>query len=508
MKKVFRFFASTKFILILSLLINIATFVLISYFLDSFFYGLISLLILIICCISLWKSRIQPIYKIMWALFIYIMPIFGCVLYSRANHSYGSIKNRKAWQNITFLSSNYLPSNTKCYEDLNKFDPTSFKQSMYISNTITMPVYENTSTKFLADGTAYFKEMFELIKKAKRYIFLEYFIFKQGRIWDELFLLLKEKAREGVEIKILYDDFGCMDRFEDRKTFKKLANYKIEALPFNRVLSSFSGFINYRDHRKILIVDGEYAMTGGINIGDEYCNLVEAYGTWKDNGISMTGEGVWSLVVMFINSWHFSSNERLDYEKYKSTTSTKVKSKEWVQPYGTSPLTYEPVARNIYLNLINSAQKSIYISSPYMILDEELITALKLAAKSGVLVSIIFPAIPDKKTAFYLARSRFTELIKAGIKINEFSGGFVHAKNVIIDGKIASIGTVNMDFRSLYLHFENGVLLYNSPTVSEMNNDFEKTLALSHQLTLKDMKKRKFVEKFCGFFLKILSPFF
>lgn len=483
-------------------------FVLISLFLDSFFYGIFSAVVLIACFISLWRSRIQPIYKMMWALLIYILPIFGCVLYARATHSYGSIKKRKAWQNITFLSSNYLPSNTESYANLNKTDSVAFKQCMYVSNSINMPVYENTTTKYLADGTAYFQEMFDLIKKAKRYIFLEYFIFKEGKIWDQLFQLLKEKAREGVEIKILYDDFGCMDRFTDRKTFKKLANYKIEALPFNRVLSSFSGFINYRDHRKILIVDGEHALTGGINIGDEYANLIDIHGTWKDNGISITGDAVWSMVVMFINSWHFSSNERLEYEKYKSTNTAKNKSKEYVQPYGTSPLTYEPVARNIYLNLINSAQKSIYITSPYMILDEEMITALKLAAKSGVLVSIIFPAIPDKKTAFYLARSRFTELIKAGIKIHEFSGGFIHAKNLVIDGKIASIGTVNMDFRSLYLHFENGTLLYNSPTVTDIHKDFEKTLTLSKQITLKDMKKRKFVEKLCGFFLKILSPFF
>ena len=444
----------------------------------------------------------------MWALIIYLLPIFGSVLYFRANHSYGSIKKRKAWQNITFLSSNYLPANTESFFGLSKTDSTAFKQSMYISNSLNMPIYENSSTKYLADGTAYFKEMFDMIKKAKRYIFLEYFIFKEGRVWNELFQLLKEKARQGVEIKILYDDFGCMDRFTDRKTFKKLANYKIEALPFNRVLSSFSGLINYRDHRKIMIVDGEHALTGGINIGDEYCNLTNTLGTWKDNGIKISGEAVWSLVVMFINSWHFSTNERLEYEKYKCSDNTKNKSKEYVQPYGTSPLTHEPIARNIYMNLINSAQKSIYITSPYLILDEEMITALKLAAKSGVLVNIIFPAVPDKKTAFFLARARFSELIKAGIKIYEFTGGFIHAKNLVIDGKIASIGTVNMDFRSLYLHFENGVMLYNSPTVTDIRNDFEKTLSHSHQLTLKDMKKRKFSEKFCGFVLKLVSPFF
>ena len=508
MKKVIRFFTSTKFILIFSLLVNITLFVFISLFLDSFFYGVMSFVVLIFCCLSLWKSKRQPIYKLMWALFIYILPIFASVLYFITNHTQGNRSKRKIWQNINFLSSNYLPANTSSFDNLSKLDASSFKQSNYIANTINMPVYENTTTKYLADGSVYFKEMFDLVKKAKKYIFLEYFIFKQGRIWDELFQLLKVKAREGVEIKILYDDFGCMDRFDDRKTFKKLANYKIQALPFNKISSSLNGFINYRDHRKIMIVDGEIALTGGINVGDEYCNIVNTYGTWKDNGIRISGDAVWSFVVMFINNWHFSSNERLDYEKYKTTTTAKTKTHEFVQPYGTSPLTAEPIARNIYLNLINSAQKNIYITSPYLVLDEEMITALKLAAKSGIPVSIVFPAIPDKKTAFYLARSRFAELIKAGIKISEYTGGFIHAKTLVVDGKIASIGTVNMDFRSLYLHFENGVMLYNSPTISDICKDIERVLLDSRQLTLKDMKKRKFGEKFCGFFLKIFSPFF
>ncbi len=505
MKKIVNFFTSSKFILIFSLFVNIATFVLISFFLNSVLYGIASLVIVLLCSISLIRSKSQPIYKIMWGLLIFILPIFGCVLYLRANCSHGTRKKRKNWQNIDFLSSSYLPNNLGAFNALKKSDMTAFKQAQYISNSLNMPVYDGSTTKYLHDGNAYFKEMFDMIKKAKKYIFLEYFIFKEGQIWDELFTLLKEKAREGVEIKILYDDMGCLDRFKDKNTFKKLVNYNIEALPFNKVSGRYNTFINYRDHRKILVVDGIHALTGGINIGDEYANIIDLYGTWKDCGVKISGDAVWSFVVMFVNNWHFSTTARLDYEKYKSDE--KIKSKEFVQPYGTSPLSYEPVARNIYLNLINSAQKSIYITTPYLILDEEMVTALKLATKSGVEVNIVFPSRPDKKSAFYLARGRFADLIKSGIKIFEFDG-FIHAKTLLIDDRIASLGTVNMDFRSLYLHFEDGIMLYNSPSIDDIRKDKDKVLGFSHQITLKDMKKRKFGEKFCSAILRFISPFF
>lgn len=505
MKKILNFFASSKFILIFSLLINITIFVLISYFLNSVLYGIASLVILVFASIFLIKSKSQPIYKLMWGLLIFVVPIFGCTLYLRANCSHGTRKKRKDWQNMAFLSVSYLPSNTDSYTELKKADLVAFKQSQYIQNSVNMPLYENCTTKYLHDGETYFKEMFDMIKKAKKYIFMEYFIFKEGKIWDKLFNLLKEKAREGVEIKILYDDMGCLDRFKDKNTFKKLANYNIEALPFNRVSGRYNSFINFRDHRKILVVDGLHALTGGINIGDEYANIVDLYGNWKDVGIKITGDAVWSLAVMFINSWHFSTTNRLDFDNYRC--SEKIKGKEFVQPYGTSPLSYEPVARNIYLNLINSAQKSIYITTPYLILDEEMVTALKLAVRSGVEVNIVFPSRPDKKSAYYLARGRFTELVKAGIRIYEHNG-FIHAKTLMIDNRIVSIGTVNMDFRSLYLHFENGVILYNTPSVIDIKKDADKVVGSSHQITLKDMRKRKISEKFCSAILRFVSPFF
>lgn len=505
MKKILNFFASSKFILIFSLIINIAFFVLISLFLNSISYGLISFVILIFASIFLIKSKSAPIYKLMWGLLIFVAPLFGCVLYLRANCSHGTRKKRKDWQNMTFLSSSYLPTNLDVFTSLKKADMAAFKQSSYITNTLNMPIYENCTSKYLSSGETYFKELFECIKHAKRYIFLEYFIYEEGEIWDKLFELLKQKAREGVEIKLLYDDMGCLDKFKDKNTFKKLANYNIEALPFNKVKGRYNTFINFRDHRKIVVVDGNHAFTGGINVGDEYANIKKPYGTWKDCGIKISGDAVWSFVVMFINSWHFSTNSRLDYEKYKGDE--KCKNKEFVQPYGTSPLTYEPASRNITLNLINSAQKEIYITTPYLILDEEIVTALKLATRSGVDVKIVFPSKPDKKSAFYLARGRFADLIKSGIKIYEFDG-FIHAKTFVVDKHIASVGTVNMDFRSLYLHFENGVMLYNTPCINDIIKDAEHTLGDSHQLTLKDMKKRKLTEKFCSMILRFVSPFF
>ena len=507
MKKFFRSLYSSKMILLMTFILNVAFYLTLAILVNSFTYGIISAVAAIITLSFIMASKDGYAYKITWVLIIFILPLFGVTLYAYMKVNKGGRKKRERWNNINFNSLNYLKEDETVSSELQKIGSKQQKISTFVKNSCSLPVYSNSTTTYLPDGETYFKELFYELKQAKKYIFLEYFIFKEGQVFDYLFEVLKEKAREGVEIKILYDDFGCLDRFEDNKIFKKLSNYKIEALAFNKISYRINAFINYRTHRKIAVIDGKVGFTGGINIGDEYCNLEEKFGHWKDTGVKITGDAGWGLTILFLNSWQFTSGKYLsDYSEYYPEEQTKVKSKELVQVFGTSPLTKEQSARDIYLNLINNAQKSIVITTPYFIIDEETCDALKICAKSGVDVSIIFPAIPDKKIPYFMGRSRFAELIKMGVKIYQYTPGFIHAKMIVVDNETAVVGTINMDFRSLYLHFENAVMIHNSNTTINISKDLKDVINQSHLVTLKDMRKRKLREKFTAKLLRFFEP--
>lgn len=508
MKKFFKFLYSSKFILLLTFLLNVAFFVAFVVIFDKYVYTAISAVCVLLALLFVVISNDSRHYKLTWIMLIFILPVFGASLYAYVKTNRGSKRKRKAWQNINYKSSQYLQPNQTVLDDLKKKGDNQLKQSNYVLNVTNMPVYQNTTTEFLPDGEIYFNKLFEELRKAEKFIFLEYFIFEEGKIWNELFQILKVKARQGVEVKILYDDWGCLDRFSDTKLFKKLENFKIEAVPFNKISPAINAFVNYRDHRKIAVIDGKVGFTGGINVGDEYANIKQKYGTWKDNGIMLSGEAVWSLTILFLNNWQFATKKEIDVNKYKANLVAKRKSNEWVQPFGTGPLHNDFCARNIYVNMVNNADKYIYITTPYFIMDDESMEALKLASKSGVDVRIIFPGIPDKKIPYYMGRANFAELIKSGVKIYEYTPGFIHSKTMIADNTTAIIGTINWDFRSLYLHFEDAVMLHNSPTVEEMKFDFERTLNNCHMIVLKDLKNRKWYEKVLANIFKFFAPLF
>ncbi len=508
MKKFFKFLYSTKFILLITFLLNVAFFLGFLFLFDKYVYTFISLICVAIALVVITASNDGKYYKITWILLIFVLPMFGTALYCYLKANHGSKRKRKVWQNINYKSSQYLQPNQQVLDELEKSGREQLKQSNYIMNVTNMPVYQNTTTKFLPDGEAYFNALFDELKKAEKFIFLEYFILEQGKLWDELFQILKVKARQGVEIKLIYDDWGCIDRFKDSKLFRKLANFKIDAVAFNKITPALNAFVNYRDHRKIVVIDGKVGFTGGMNVADEYANIKQRFGTWKDTGVMLTGEAVWSLTVLFLNNWAFATKKDVDYEKYRTTLVCKRKSNEWVQPFGTGPLHNEPCARNIYINMVNNAKKYIYITTPYFIVDDETIGALKLASKSGVDVRIIFPGIPDKKLPYYMGKSYFDELIKAGIKIYEYTPGFIHSKVMVTDNTTAIVGTINWDFRSLYLHFEDGVIIHGGNTVEDIKFDFERTLNSCHMLVLKDLRNRKWYEKLFARLLKFLAPLF
>lgn len=506
MKKVIKFLTSSKFLLIFTFLINVALFTVFTIFVSPYVYTICSIIGLLILIGFLNKDNESPSYKIMWILIIVLLPVFGVALYLQLNKTRGSKRQRKRYQNVYYTAYKVLDQNVDALDGLTKYDLGAANITKYLLNSEKWPVYNDSTSTYFKDGESYYADLFENLKNAKKFILMEHFIINDGKVWLELFNILRLKAREGVEIKFIYDDFGCADRFDDKKFFKKLVNHGIDAVPFNKIVPTINTFSQYRDHRKIVVIDGEMAYTGGINIGDEYSNLESKYGYWKDAAIKVSGPATWNFTVMFFNNWQVSTKKEIDVSKYKVEFEKNNKIKEYIQPYATGPISKSPVARNNFLKIIGGARKYVYLTTPYFIIDQEMMHMLKLAALSGVDVRIVMPGIPDKKWVFYLSRSYYAELIKAGVKIYEYTPGFVHAKTLVVDDTTAIVGSTNFDFRSLYLHFEAGVVIHNSKTVVQVKQDIDNTVGNSHLVTLRDVKQRKLIEKFCAQFLKFFAP--
>lgn len=510
MKKFIKALYSTKSILLFTFLINILIFGVSVWYLGTAFYASLTALGMIIALILVSRSEDSSAYKVTWVITILLVPVFGVALYLYLKERRGTKKQRKNWQMTTFQNNSILEEDAQVLSNLQKHNPYAYNMSRYLFTATNMPVYQNTSVEYLATGEAYFQKMFEELRKAKHFILLEFFIVKPGVIWNELFEILKLKVREGVEVKFLYDDFGCLDRFPDKLTFLKLNNHGIQCMPFNKIKPHLSLFCNYRDHRKIVVIDNHVAFTGGVNVADEYANINSPFGMWKDTGIMVKGDAAWNYTVMALNQWQLATNENIQFDKYHITYTKPEKTdkslKGYVQPYGDGPINPEPALRNAYVKMLNFAQHDIIITTPYFILDESTKEAIKLCAKSGVKVKIIMPGIPDKKWIFYLSRSYYWELIKAGVEIYEYEPGFVHAKMITIDDSSAIVGTVNWDFRSLYLHYENAVFMHNCQAISSMNKDLNAMLTDCKLITLRDIKARKWYEKTIAFILKIFAP--
>lgn len=322
---------------------------------------------------------------------------------------------------------------------------------------------------------------------------MEYFIVEEGKMFDAVLNILKQKVKEGVEVRFMYDDVGSLTMLPF-KYYQKLESYGIKCISFNHFVPFISAVMNTRDHRKITVIDGNIGFSGGFNLADEYINEKVKYGHWKDTGVMIKGEAVWNLTLMFLVTWNASLNSFEDYDKYhpRHYSVDKIRLDGYILPYGDSPLDNKPVGKNVYLNMINQAQKYIYINTPYLIINDELKNALCLAVQRGVDVRIITPGIPDKKLVYKVTRSYYEILINEGVKIYEYTPGFIHAKNFVCDDKVATVGTINLDYRSLYLHFECGVYIYWTSAIKDIKNDFLKTITLSKEITQDDVMHGKF----------------
>lgn len=449
------------------------------------------------------NKRGNPSYKIAWIVFILSLPVFGLLVYmfwgGQRTFPYQKKKmNRCKEHFMCFLKQDEKTKDIITYEN-NVFS----RQSQFLYNESGFPVYKDTTVEYLAPGELFYPRFLEELKKAKKYIFIEFFIIAEGKMWDGIKEILYAKAKEGVEIKIVFDDFGSIKR-QSRKFISKLKEKGIGVAVFNPIKPPFNMFMNNRNHRKLVVVDGNVAFTGGINIGDEYINEYNRFGYWMDCAVLITGKAVDSFTVMFAIMWEYITNQQINVKEYM--LSCKEDSDSFVLPYSDDPMEANYPAQGIYTQILNTAHRYVYIATPYLILDNNMTASLIMASKSGVDIRIVTPHIPDKKYVHPATQFHYTELLEAGIRIFEYTPGFMHSKLFICDDNIATVGSVNMDFRSFVFHFECGAWFTDTATVCEMKAHFNSITNQSKEILLSEWKKRGVFQRFKEWFLHLFAP--
>ncbi|NLC66167.1 MAG: cardiolipin synthase [Clostridium sp.] len=470
-----------------------------------FFYAA-SIVLSIIVVLYIVSDSMNPAYKIAWIIPILLLPIFGGLFYIFFGGNKVSKKEKNRMNYIVTKMNSILIPQKGIMKTLESENIIAANQSRYLQNSAYGPLYKNEGTEYFSLGEYKFKRLKEELKNAKEFIFLEYFIISEGKMWNEILEILLEKVNEGVDIRVIYDDFGSVLTLP-YKYDKILEDMGIKCEIFNPLRPFLSPRLNNRDHRKIAIIDGKVGFTGGINLADEYINEIDRFGHWKDSAIMISGEPVWSLTVMFLSMWDYLRGIDEDFNKFKNENHFIGKDKHgYVQPYTDSPLDDETVGEIVYLNLINKANKYVYITTPYLIIDNEIVVALTSAAKSGIDVRIITPHHPDKLYVHAVTKSFYKVLIEAGVKVYEYTPGFIHAKNFVVDDEYGVVGTINMDYRSLYLHFECGVWMHKTDSVVAMREDFLNTIKVSEKISYEVATNIKWYTKLGRSILRVFSP--
>lgn len=493
MKRIIKFLTGRLCIIGVMILLQVAWIVifLVDMSMRYYFVSAIINLIALAIAFSIVRQWSNPSSKLSWCFFIMAVPIVGVPVYLIFGRPGLTRGTRRRMDAVNAKVKSYLKEDKALTGLLHREYPHAALQSDYIWNASHNPVCEHTASRYFPCGEEMFRAMLQDIQRAKKYIFLEYFILDQGQMFDVLVEALADKVAEGVDVRLIYDDFGCISTMPTH-FYRKLQAKGIKCAAFNPARPVMAIIMNHRDHRKITVVDGEVAYTGGINIADEYINRIERFGYWKDTGIRVEGAAAWSFSVMFLEMWDFIVNGEEPYEKFMPDPGfvERIPTSGYVQPYDDTPLDNENVGENVYLNMISRATKYVYIYTPYLILDQEMIVALCNAAKSGVDVRIVTPGIPDKKIVYMLTRAHYAKLLQNGVRIYEYTPGFLHAKCFVCDDKYATVGSINLDYRSLYLHFECGVFLYRAPAVAEVYEDVKATLAVSREISIADCQRK------------------
>lgn len=457
------------------------------------------------------NSHAKPAYKITWLVVVAILPLIGSFFYLLFGNKKITYRQRRKVKPIyQMLTSTQIEKSIA--EKIKKENMDAYQMANYITHASGGDLYQNSIVSYYPSGEKAFPEMIKELKKAKKFIFIEYFIIAPGLFWDSILDILKEKVKEGVDVRLIYDDVGSAGYLPHHYE-KKLRAFGIKVSVFHKFKPLLDVKINNRDHRKIMVIDGLVAFSGGINLADEYINKLKRFGYWKDNAIKVIGSAVDGFTTLFLTQWlsiseadftqanFFNDNYMRFFPKHDG-----IYGNGYVQPYGDLPYNEESVGERVYLNLIARAKKYIYITTPYLIIDDEIVNALTNAVKKGVDVRIVTPHIPDKKITFGITRSHYRVLLKNGVKIYEYTPGFIHMKMFVVDDIYATVGTINLDYRSLYLHLENSTFMYRCHCIDDMKKDFEEIFRVSEKITYQRYKKYLAPRRFIWSVLRMFAP--
>ena len=463
---------------------------------------LVQFVFTIIMILYLFNCSMDASAKLTWLFLIMLAPVPASIFlwFTQKNFGHRMVKERTA--ELIEATKDMLKQDKETLYAPELIESGTDDLCRYVNRSGCFPIYKNTSTTFFPSGEAKFEAMLEELKKAEKFIFLEYFIITEGFMWGSILKILADKAAQGVDVRVMYDGM-CEISTLTADYPKRLAKLGIKCKPFSAIHPFLSSHYNYRDHRKILVIDGKVAFNGGVNLADEYINKEERFGHWKDTAVMVKGQAVESFTLMFLQMWNLTEQD-VKWDECKVEAS--AESDGYVMPYCDCPLDGERVGESVYMDILYRAKHYVHIMTPYLILDNELETALKYAAQRGVDVKIILPGIPDKKIAYSLAKSHYSQLVKYGVKIYEYDPGFVHAKIFVSDNEKAVVGTINLDYRSLYHHFECATYMYKTSCVSEIEADYQETLKKCSAVTNESIKNEKIFYKVFGAIVKILAP--
>lgn len=472
---------------------------------SKYMYG-ISVVLSVLSVIYIINDEGRAEFKLTWMLFVLAVPVVGVGFYLFTKMEIGTKYLRVRLEALRMETEPYMQQNEELVRTMRSSRAANTNLSNFLYRRLGYPTYGNTKAEYFALGDEQFPVMLEELKKARKFIFMEYFIVNEGIFWDSVLEVLKQKVEEGVEVRFMYDGM-CSVFLLPYEYPESLQAAGIQCKQFAPIQPVMSTRQNNRDHRKICVIDGKVAFTGGTNLADEYINRKVRFGHWKDTAIMLKGDAVQSFTIMFLQMWNVNVRKPEEYGRYL-TEKRKGFCRElgYVIPYGDSPYDNENVGEEVYVHILNHAKKYVHIMTPYLILDNEMTAALTRAAKSGIEVQIIMPHIPDKPYAFYLAKTYYRELIESGVQIYEYQPGFVHAKIFTSDDDTATVGTINLDYRSLYLHFECGVFIYHNPVVYDVEKDFQETLKKCHKVTLLEVHNRSLLTKIYGQVLRLIAP--
>ena len=470
-------------------------------------YMAITAVSLIAVAILLDKDDVNPVYKLMWLLIILLLPPTGTIFYlywgGRSRHG----RKARQYSACSARANQALPDPLSSLALLPGDDVPFTRCGRYLAQYAYAPVWDNTSCRYYAWGQEFLPDYLEELQKAQQFIFLEYFILQEGKLWDQVLEILKQKAAQGVDVRVLYDGMGSLVKLP-KDYDATLRSYGIQCgifapMRFSPNLSDYT-LLNHRDHRKITVIDGNVAFSGGFNLADEYANFTHPHGVWKDTGFMLRGEAVYSYTAAFLATWDYVRHTVSPVERFRPTCRDMADCV--IQPFVDSPLDQENVSENAYFNILQQAQRYVYVATPYLVVDNEMLTCLRLAAKSGVDVRILTPGIPDKKFVYLVTQSFYHTLLEAGVRIFEYTPGFMHAKMFVSDDKAAIVGSANMDYSSLYLHFENCCAFYGGQMVRTVRKDLEQCMAVRRECTLEEVYRTPLPKRILQIFFRIFAP--